>query len=87
VMLPDGNPHHVQIRAKDEAGMGAVMTALGSREALKNKLDGALKERGLKPSTGVSPPVASAASGSSPMWALALAACLSSAVPAVFRNT
>ena len=70
-----------KIRAKDEAGMDAVMTTLGSGDALKSKIDGALQEQGLEPSAAVTAPTKaseivtdiSAAGLMTPMWALAFA--------------
>ena len=46
------------VRAKDEAGQVAASTALGSGDALKNKLNAQLKARGVAESTGVTSPQA-----------------------------
>ena len=52
----------------------------------KNKTNGAIEFSPLVTPEATPAPTLSAASGSSPMWALALAAFLFSAVPAVYPN-
>jgi hypothetical protein len=44
------------VRAKDAAGQAAASSALGSGDALKNKLNAQLKARGVAESTGVTSP-------------------------------
>jgi hypothetical protein len=43
------------VRAKDAAGQTALSSALGTGDALKNKLNAQLKARGVAESTGVTP--------------------------------
>ena len=52
----------------------------------KNQTDGGIAFSPLVTPEATPAPTLSAASGSSPMWALALAACLFSVVPAAYPN-
>jgi len=75
-----------KIRATDESGMTALSDALGSGDALKTKINSALKAQGLPESTGVTAPtkavidVSSAGATEGPLWALAVLAAFGAAV-------
>jgi hypothetical protein len=69
-----------QIHAKNEAGMDALVSALGTGDSLKIKINTALTAQGLQASTGVTAPsrgdrgVGSAAVPCHSIWALTLLA-------------
>ena len=63
--------------------MTALSDALGSGDALKTKINSALKAQGLPESTGVTAPtkaVSSAGATEGPLWALAVLAAFGAAV-------
>ena len=48
----------LQIRATDSASVNALLSTMGTGDALKNKLNAKLAAQGLKPAIGVTNPVA-----------------------------
>jgi ABC-type uncharacterized transport system YnjBCD ATPase subunit len=72
-----------KIRAKDAAAVTTMTSTLGSGDALKTKLNAALKKEGLKETTGVTAPVTGMSAGTARVtasmmllpWALSALHC------------
>ena len=63
-----------KILAKDAAAVATIKSTLGSGDALKTKLNTALKKEGLKESTGVTAPVTGTSAAARSVAATALSA-------------
>lgn len=74
----------MQIRGTDETGIDAILSALGSGDVCKTKININLKEQGLKESTGVTTPTKANLSSDANMpsitWVLVLVAQAASGV-------